>query len=180
MSLKENFDKKIKNDLKKELELSSIAAVPSMKKITINMGIGRNRDNKSFVQEAISDLTVISGQKPSGRNATTSISNFKLRKGQMVGLAVTLRGKKMWDFYEKLVKIVLPRVKDFRGVSPKSFDGTGNYNLGLKEHIVFPEIDPNKIGFAKSLQVTISTSASSDEAGHKLLKALEMPFREGK
>lgn len=178
MSIRENFEKKVKSDLKKELELSSVAAVPSLQKITLNMGIGRNRENKAFVQEAISDLTVISGQKPTGRSAKVSISNFKLRKGQVVGLAVTLRGKKMWDFYEKLVKIVLPRVKDFRGISPKSFDGTGNYNLGLREHIVFPEIDANKIGFAKSLQITVSTSAKTDDAGLKLLKALDMPFRE--
>lgn len=178
MTLKESFDKKIKNDLKKDLNLTTVEAVPSLKKITLNMGIGGNRENKAFVKEAISDLTVIAGQKPTSRNAKVSISNFKLRKGQVVGLAVTLRGKKMWDFYEKLVKIVLPRVKDFRGISPKSFDGTGNYNLGLREHIVFPEIDPNKIGFAKSLQITVSTSAKTDEDGLKLLKVLEMPFRE--
>jgi large subunit ribosomal protein L5 len=180
MTLREQFETKFKQELQKELGVTSSAAVPAIKKITVNMGIGKNRDNKAFVQEAINDMTVISGQKPSGRNATTSISNFKLRKGQMVGLTVTLRGKKMWDFYEKLVKIVLPRVKDFRGVSSRSFDGTGNYNLGLREHIVFPEIDPNKIGFAKSLQVTVSTSATKDSDGHKLLKALGMPFREGK
>ncbi len=178
MTLKEHFEKKVKADLKKELELTSVAAVPTIKKVTINMGIGKNRETKAFVQEAISDLSLISGQKPSGRSAKSSISNFKLRKGQLVGLTVTLRGKKMWDFYEKLVKIVLPRVKDFRGISPKSFDGTGNYNLGLGEHIVFPEIDPNKVGFAKSLQVTVSTSANTDDIGHKLLKALGMPFRE--
>lgn len=176
--LKEKFETKIKEDLKKELGLDSISAVPALKKITVNIGIGKNRDSKTYVQEALSDMTLITGQKPSERKAKVSIANFKLRKGQVIGLTVTLRGKKMWDFFEKLVTIVLPRVKDFRGINPKSFDGNGNYNLGIREHIVFPEIDANKMAYNKSFEVTMSTSAKTDEAGFKLLKALGMPFRE--
>lgn len=177
MSMKEDFDKKIKQELKSDLGFDTIAAVPKLEKITVNMGIGKLRENKAFVQEAISDIQAISGQKPSLRNSRMAISNFKLRKGQTIGISVTLRGKRMWDFYEKLVKIVMPRIKDFQGVSPKSFDGSGNYNFGLREVIVFPEIDPNRTSYSKTLQVTISTSAQNDEEGYKLLKALEMPFR---
>lgn len=176
--MKDLYETKIKEELKKELNLDSISAVPALKKITVNIGVGSNRENKAFVKEAFGDLTAITGQKPSERLAKVSISNFKLRQGQLAGMTVTLRGKKMWDFYEKFVKIVLPRVKDFRGISPKSFDGSGNYNLGILEHIIFPEIDPNKMAYNKSMQVTISTSARNDESGFKLLKALGMPFRE--
>ena len=176
MSLKEDFDKNLKPKLQSDLGLSSVFAVPQIDKIVINMGVGKMRDNKNFIEEAMREMAAISGQHPSQRLAKTSISNFKLRKGQLTGIAVTLRGQKMWDFYEKLVRIVLPRVKDFRGVKPKSFDGAGNYNLGFEEHIVFPEIDPNGVTYTKPLQVTISTTAKNDELGHKLLELLGMPF----
>jgi len=180
MSIKEDFNAKLKTELTKDLGLSSISAVPVIKAITLNMGIGSNRENKAFVKEAIEELSAITGQKPVLRKAKSSISNFKFRKGQLAGLSVTLRGDRMWDFYEKFVKITLPRFKDFQGVSKKSFDGGGNYNIGIKEQSVFPEIDPNKILYNKPLQVTINTSAKNDEFGFKLLKALNMPFREGK
>ena len=177
MSMQEDYDKTIKNKIKNEMSLKSVSEVPTIKKITVNMGIGGNRENKNFVKEAIDDLTKIAGQKVSERKAKVSIANFKLRKGQLAGLTVTLRGKRMWDFYEKLVRIVLPRVRDFQGVSEKSFDGYGNYNLGLSEHTIFPEVDPNKITYNKPLQVTVNTSAQSDELGRKLLSELGMPFR---
>lgn len=180
MSLKEEFYNKIRLDLKKELGFSSIEAVPQIKKIVVNMGVGTNKDNKPFMKEAINELEIITGLKPSERKSKTSISNFKIRKGQVVGLTVTLRGDRMWSFYEKFVKIALPRVKDFRGLSKKSFDGSGNYSLGIIEQVVFSEIDANKIVYNKPLQVTINTSAKSDELGFKLLSALNMPFREGK
>jgi len=176
--LKEEFEKTIKKSLQKELEVSSSQAVPQFEKIVVNMGIGKMRENKKFVEEAIKDLTQITGQSVSKRKAKVSISNFKLRKGQLAGLSVTLRGNKMWDFYEKLVTIVLPRVKDFRGVTRKSFDDGGNYNLGLEEHVVFSEIDPNSITFNKPLQVTINTTSKNSEVGYKLLKALKMPFND--
>jgi large subunit ribosomal protein L5 len=177
MNLKENFDKNLRNDLKKELGLKNTFEVPTINKIVINMGVGKNKDSKPFIEEAIKDMLVISGQSPSKRIAKTSISNFKLRKGQLTGLTVTLRGNRMWEFYEKFVTIVLPRVKDFRGVNEKSFDGQGNYSLGLSEHIVFPEIDANKVIHIKPLQVTITTSAKNNKSGLELLKALQMPFR---
>ena len=180
MSLKEDFYKTIKPALQKEFGYTSIQAVPEIKKIVVNMGVGSSKDNKAFIKEAIAEMTSITGLKPSERKAKASISNFKIRQGQIAGLTITLRGSKMWDFYERFVKITLPRIKDFRGISKKSFDGSGNYNLGILEQVVFPEIDPNKIVYNKPLQVTISTSAKSDESGYKLLMALKMPFREGK
>lgn len=178
MSLKEEYYKKILEELKKDMNVESSMAVPRLKKIIVNMGIGKNRDNKAFMQEAIDDMTKVSGQKITERKARLSISNFKLRQGQVVGLAVTLRGDRMWYFYEKLVKIVLPRVKDFQGVSKKSLDGVGGYSLGFKDYTIFPEIDPNKISHLKPIQVTISTTAVKSDNTYKLLKALGMPFRD--
>lgn len=176
MSLKEEYEKSIKKELEKTMALDNLNAVPEIEKIVINMGVGSNRENKAYIEEAIKDLADLSGQQPVKRPAKLSISNFKLRKGQLTGLTVTLRGKRMWDFYEKLVKIVLPRVKDFRGLNPKAFDGTGNYSIGLSEHIVFPEIDANRIQHIKPLQITVNTSAKDDKSGYELLKALKMPF----
>lgn len=178
MSFKKDYFDNIRPNLKKELKLDSIESVPRMEKIVINMGVGKMRDNKAYIEECISDLKNITSQKPITRKAKVSISNFKLRKGQMVGISVTLRGEKMWDFYEKLVKIVFPRVKDFRGVSKKNFDGTGNYNIGLREHLVFPEVDANKITYTKPLQITIKTTSKDDSLAYSLLKALGMPYKD--
>lgn len=177
MTLKEEYENKIKQELQKTMNKSTVVAVPKIEKIVINMGVGRMRENKAYIEECVKDLVVIAGQSPSKRKAKMSISNFKLRKGQLNGLTVTLRGKRMWDFYEKLVTIVLPRVKDFRGLSVKSFDKTGNYSIGFREHVVFPEIDPNKVTHIKPLQVTITTSAKDDKEGLILLTALKMPFK---
>ena len=136
------------------------------------------RDNKAFMEECMNDIMSITGQMPIKRKAKVSISNFKLRQGQIVGISVTLRGAKMWDFYEKLVKIALPRVKDFRGVTKKYFDQNGNYSLGLREHLIFSEIDANKITYTKSLQVTIKTTRNNKDLSYSLLKATGMPFRD--
>ena len=174
--MKTAFNEKIREELRKELNVNSILAVPSLEKIVINMGIGKTKDNKQFLEEAISDVTKIAGQKPVLTKSKVAISNFKLRKGVIVGIAVTLRGEKMWDFYEKLVTIALPRVKDFRGVSKKSFDGHGNYNIGFKDMLIFPEIDANRINFTKPVQITIKTSGKDNDASYKLLKSLDMPF----
>ncbi len=176
MTLKENFDKKLRLELKEKLNLDNINSTPNITKIVVNMGVGRNRENKSFIEEALRDMKAITGQHPSQRQAKKSISNFKIRKGDLAGITVTLRGKRMWDFYEKLVRIVLPSVKDFRGLNPKSFDGKGNYSFGLSEHIVFPEVDPNKIVHIKPMQITITTSTIDDKISLELLKGLEMPF----
>ncbi len=178
MSIKKDFESKLKMELKKELNLSSVQAVPRFEKIVVNMGIGKMRDNKTFVEECVSDIAAITGQHPSKRPSKVSISNFKLREGQIVGIAVTLRGEKMWDFYEKLVKIVLPRVKDFRGVTKKNFDDSGNYNLGLREHLVFPEVDANKITYNKPLQITVKTTTRDSKYAYSLLKATGMPFKD--
>ena len=147
-----------------------------LEKIVVNMGVGKFKDDSKYLESAANDLAVITGQKPAVRRAKKAVSGFKLRAGDPIGLTVTLRGKRMWDFFEKLVKIVLPRLRDFRGVSRKSFDGSGNYSLGIEEHTVFPEVDPSKVDKVKSLEITIVTAAKNDEEGFELLKKLGMPF----
>ena len=178
MSIRTDFNEKIRQDIQKKMGAKSIFAVPTIQKVVLNMGVGKTRENKNFLDEAVKDLLTISGQKPSARKAKTSISNFKIRKGQLVGYAVTLRGDRMWDFYEKLVKIVLPRVKDFQGLTRKSLDGSGNFSIGFTEQAPFAEIDANKIAYNKPLQVTINTSARNNEDCYTLLNALGMPFKD--
>ena len=148
----------------------------TLKKIVVSMGVGRALDDSKYLESAADDLRVITGQKAAVRAAKKAIAGFKLRAGDPVGLVVTLRGKRMRDFFEKLVNIVLPRLRDFHGVSKKSFDGRGNYSLGITEHTVFPEIDPNKVGKIKGLEVTIVTTAETDEEGLELLRGLGVPF----
>jgi len=148
----------------------------SLEKIIVSMGTGKYKDDSKYLESAAEDLRVITGQKPAVRAAKKAIASFKLRSGDPVGLMVTLRGKRRQDFFEKLVNIVLPRLRDFHGVSLKSFDGRGNYSLGIEEHTVFPEIDPNKVGKTKGLEVTIVTTAETDEEGLELLEKLGMPF----
>lgn len=147
-----------------------------LEKIVINMGVGKALEDQKYLESAVRDLAVITGQKPAVRKAKKAIAGFKLKAGDAVGLVVTLRGKRMRAFFEKLVKIVLPRLRDFHGVSRKAFDGSGNYSLGIEEHTVFPEIDPNKVEKIKGLEVTIATTARTDEEGLKLLEKLGMPF----
>jgi len=151
-----------------------------IEKIVVSMGVGRFKDDPKYLESAANDLAIITGQKPAVRPAKKAIAGFKLKAGEPVGLVVTLRGKRMRAFFEKLIKIVLPRLRDFHGVSRKSFDGSGNYSLGIEEHTVFPEIDPNKVDKIKSLEVTIVTTAKTDEEGFKLLKELGMPFEKVK
>lgn len=149
---------------------------PILKNIVVNMGIGKALGDSKFVESASSDLMVITGQKPAVRRAKKAISAFKLTAGDPVGLVVTLRGRRMRSFFEKLVRIVLPRFRDFRGLPRKSFDGGGNYSLGVTEHTVFPEIDPNKVDKLKGLEITIVTTAKNDEEGLKFLEKLGVPF----
>ncbi len=148
----------------------------ALEKIVVNMGVGKALDDSKYLESASNDLVVITGQKPAVRKAKKAIAGFKLRAGDPIGLMVTLRGRRMRDFFQKLVNIVLPRLRDFHGVSRESFDGGGNYSLGITEHTVFPEIDPNKVGKIKSLEVTIVTTAKTDEEGLELLEKLGMPF----
>jgi large subunit ribosomal protein L5 len=174
--LKERYKKEISKDLQKELKLDNQMAVPTLEKIVVNVGMGEVINNSQALEKMSGDLTLITGQKPLETKAKKAISNFQIRMGQSIGLKVTLRGDRMWDFYEKLVDVILPRIRDFRGVSRKSFDGQGNYALGVKDHTVFPEIDPNKIDKIRSFEVIIVTTAKNDTDGVKLLSKLGMPF----
>jgi len=173
------------NDSLKGLYLKEVWAkapwrAPRILKVTLNMGIGRNKDDKAFVEEAVKELTMIAGQKTVTRKARKSISNFKLRQGEVIGLSATLRGERMWSFLDKLVGVVLPRVRDFRGVSSKAFDGHGNYTIGVTEHSIFPEVDPNKVTKAKGLEISIVTTARSDGEAKELLTKLGFPFAKGR
>ena len=171
------YNTKIAKDLQKELEIKNSLATPKLMKIVVNVGIKDALADKKNVDAAVSILSQITGQKPKVTRARRSIATFKLREGDKIGAAVTLRGKRMYDFYEKLVGIVLPRIRDFRGVSSKSFDGRGNYSLGFQEAIVFPEIDPSKLERNQGLEITIVTSAKDNKEAESLLRALGMPFQ---
>ena len=151
--------------------------VPSITKIVVNMGVGEASQNSKAIDGALADMTAITGQKPVTTRARKSIANFKLRDGMPVGCRVTLRGEQMWEFLDRLVNIALPRIRDFKGVSPKSFDGRGNYTLGLKEQIIFPEIEYDKVDKVRGMDITICTTANTNEEGRALLKQFSMPFR---
>ncbi|MCK5232668.1 MAG: 50S ribosomal protein L5 [Desulfobulbaceae bacterium] len=175
--LKEFYQKECVPQLMNELDYKNIMQVPKLTKIVLNMGLGEAVQNPKIIDSASGELTQIAGQKAVIRRAKKSIASFKLRQGMPIGCSVTLRGARMYDFFSKLVHIALPRVRDFRGVSPKSFDGRGNYALGIKEHIIFPEIDYDKIDKIKGLNIVIATSARHDQAGRTLLSMLGMPFK---
>lgn len=176
MPTKNDFDKKIRPELAKDLGLN-ILAVPSIEKITVNIGLGQIRDNKEQVEVMRTDLALITGQKPSARKSRKAIAGFKLRQGEVIGYSVTLRGERMYSFLTKLVNIVIPRIRDFRGLSVEKFDGKGNYSFGIKEHTIFPEIEAEKVKNLYGLSITITTSAKNNEAGEKLLRALGLPFK---
>ncbi|NQD38422.1 50S ribosomal protein L5 [Permianibacter sp. IMCC34836] len=163
--------------LQEKFGYQSVMQVPRITKITLNMGVGEAVGDKKILDNAVADMTAISGQKPVMTKARKSIANFKLRDGMPIGCKVTLRGERMWEFLERLVSIALPRVRDFRGVSGKSFDGRGNYSLGLKEQIMFPEIDYDKVDAVRGMDITITTTAATDEEGRALLAAFQFPFR---
>lgn len=175
--LKEKYRKEVVPSLMKRFGYRNLMQVPKLEKIVINIGVGEAIQNVKFLESSINDLTIITGQKPIMRRAKKSISNFKLREGAPIGCCVTLRKDRMLDFYDKLVNIAIPRIRDFRGVPAKSFDGRGNFNLGLKEQLIFPEIDYDKVEKIRGMNITICTTAKTDEEGLELLKALGMPFR---
>jgi len=175
--LKERYQKEIVPALKESLNLKNIMEVPRISKVVVNIGMGEALDNPKALDAAVSDLTSITGQKPVITKARKSIANFKLREGRQIGVRVTLRGERMWAFLDRLMNIALPRVRDFRGISPNSFDGRGNYTLGLREQLVFPEIEYDKIDKLRGLEVTIVTTARTDDEGRQLLQLLGMPFR---
>lgn len=174
--LQQTYLEQIKPKLLKELSLNNPMAVPGLKKVVINVGLGNFRDNKEAQEQIVKDLAMISGQKPSLRPARKSIASFGTRKGQIIGAAVTLRGKRMYSFLDKLFNIVLPRLRDFRGVSKKSFDLSGNFTLGFSEHTVFPEIDLGKVNRIFGLEVVIVTDTREREKSERLLREMGMPF----
>ncbi len=175
--LKERFESEIKPQLMQRFEYSNVMQVPRLQKITLNMGVGEAKQNTAMLDAAMDQLGQIAGQKPSVRRARKSIATFKLREGMPVGVMVTLRGERMWEMLDRLESIAIPRIRDFRGLSPRSFDGRGNYTLGLREQIIFPEIDYDAIDQVRGLNVTITTTAATDEEARELLLMLGMPFR---
>jgi large subunit ribosomal protein L5 len=175
--LRTRYDKEVSQSLMKELELKNPMAVPRLHKIVVNMGVGEATQNAKLIDPAVNELGQITGQKPVTTRAKKSIAAFKVREGMPIGAMVTLRGDRMYEFFDRLVSIVLPRVRDFRGVSTKSFDGRGNYTLGLHDQLIFPEIDYSKVDKLKGMNVTIVTTARSDDQARSLLKHLGMPFR---
>src|SRR6202453_3230074 len=175
--LRTKFDKEVAPALLKELDLKNAMAVPRLNKIVVNMGMGEATQNSKILDPAVNELGQIAGQKPIVTKAKKSIAAFKVREGQAIGTMVTLRGDRMYEFLDRLVSIVLPRVRDFKGVSTKSFDGRGNYTLGLHDQLIFPEIDYAKVDKLKGMNVTIVTTARSDDQARTLLKHLGMPFR---
>ncbi|MCG8671284.1 MAG: 50S ribosomal protein L5 [Pseudomonadales bacterium] len=174
---KELYVKEIQPKLKESLGVSSVMAVPRITKITLNMGVGEAAQDKKAIEGALNDLTLISGQKPIVTKARKSVAGFKIRQGWPIGAKVTLRGERMYEFLERLVSISIPRIRDFRGLSPKAFDGRGNYSMGIKEQIVFPEIEYDKIDKIRGLDITITTTANSDEEGKALLEAFNFPLK---
>jgi large subunit ribosomal protein L5 len=174
--MKEEYENKIRPALKDELGLSSIMQVPRIEKITLNMGVGEAKTDAKQLDAAMDELTIIAGQRPQIRKATKSVAQFKIREGMPIGAKVTLRGARMYDFLDRLVSVALPRIRDFRGLNPRSFDGRGNYSLGVREQIIFPEIDYDAIQQVRGLDVTITTSAKTDEQARALLQALGLPF----
>ena len=165
------------SDLQKQFDYTSVMQVPRIEKITLNMGVGEALADKKVLEHAASDMAAISGQKPMITKARRSVAGFKIREGYPIGCKVTLRGARMWDFFERFVTIAIPRVRDFRGLNAKSFDGRGNYSMGVREQIIFPEIDYDKVDKVRGLDITITTSAKSDEEARALLSAFNFPFR---
>jgi large subunit ribosomal protein L5 len=175
--LKVRYEKELRPALMKELGFSNPMQVPHLEKIVVNMGLGEAISNGKIIDASLAQLTMIAGQKPVITKSRKSIANFKLRQGQSIGVMVTLRGDRMYEFFDRLVSIALPRVRDFKGVSPKAFDGKGNYTLGIREQIIFPEINYDQVEKIKGLNITVVTTARDDEEGRALLRQLGMPFR---
>jgi large subunit ribosomal protein L5 len=175
--LKTRYTTEIRDRLRDELQLSNVMEVPRLVKIVVNMGVGQATQQASLLDGAVADLTLITGQKPAVTRAKKSIATFKLREGNAIGAKVTLRGDRMWEFYDRLVSIAIPRIRDFRGLNPNSFDGRGNYTFGVTEQLIFPEIDYDKIDTVRGMDITVVTTARSDDEGRALLRALGFPFR---
>jgi large subunit ribosomal protein L5 len=178
--LKTRYDTEVRSQLKDELGLGNVMQVPRLSKIVINMGVGDAVGQPSLLEGAVNDLTTITGQKPLVTRAKKSIAGFKLREGNAIGAKVTLRGDRMWEFLDRLISLAIPRIRDFRGLSPRSFDGNGNYTFGVTEQLIFPEIDYDRIDTTRGMDISIVTTARTDDEGRALLRAFGFPFtREG-
>ena len=175
--LRDRYQKEVAPTLKKEFGYKNVMAVPKVEKVVVNMGLGEATANAKLIDTGADELARITGQKPVTRRAKKSIAQFKVRKGQPIATMVTLRGERMWEFLDRLMNIALPRVRDFKGVSPKGFDGRGNYTLGLRDQLMFPEIDYMKVDKARGMNVSVVTTARTDEEARKLLQLMGMPFR---
>jgi large subunit ribosomal protein L5 len=177
--LRELYNTEIAPALFKELSLENVMQIPKIQKVVVNIGVGDALDNPKALDEAVKDLTTITGQRPVVTKAKKSIANFKLREGRTIGTKVTLRGDKMWAFLDRLINVALPRVRDFRGISADSFDGRGNYTLGLEEQLIFPEINYDQVDAIRGMEITIVTTAENDDQARALLSKFDMPFRKG-
>jgi large subunit ribosomal protein L5 len=177
--LKEHYQKEAIPALMKEFNFSNVMQVPKLEKIIVNVGVGEALDNAKALDAAVEDVSIITGQRPVITKARKSIASFKLREGRSIGVKVTLRGEKMWSFLDRLMNVALPRTRDFRGVSPNSFDGRGNFTLGVREQLIFPEVDYDKIDKIRGFEVTVVTTAPDDQQGRRLLQLLGMPFARG-
>ena len=178
ISLKEHYSDKVLPELKQVMGLTSDMGVPKITKVTINMGVGEVLTDKKILENAVEDLALISGQKPLITKVRKSVANFKIREGMPIGCKVTLRGDRMFEFLQRLLGIAIPRERDFRGLDISSFDGQGNYSLGVKEHIIFPEIDYDKVDKIRGMDISVTTSANSDQEGELLLRAMNFPFKD--
>jgi large subunit ribosomal protein L5 len=174
--LKEEYTKKYREELKKELGLSSVMAVPRLEKIVVNCGVGEAASNSEALKETMEMIQLITGQKPVSTRAKKAVATFKIRQGDEIGVMTILRGQRMWDFFDKLINVTLARIKDFHGFSAKAFDGSGNYSFGIEDHVVFPEVDPNKVSKIRSLQVTFVFSTKQDEHSRAFLNKFGFPF----
>jgi large subunit ribosomal protein L5 len=177
--LQDRYRKEVLPALQREFSFGNVMQIPKVRKVVLNVGCGEAIDNPKALEAAVGDVTAITGQKPVITKARKSVANFKLREGRQIGVTVTLRGERMWSFLDRLMNVALPRVRDFRGVSPDAFDGRGNYTLGLREQLIFPEIHYDKIDKIRGFEVTIVTSARNDQEGRRLLQLLGMPFGKG-
>ena len=176
--LQERYQKEILPELKKKLGRDNVHSIPKLEKIVVNMGVGKALQDKNRLEQSAEQLGLITGQKPQIRKARKAVSAFRLRENNPIGARVTLRGRRMYEFLDRLISIALPRIRDFRGVNPKSFDGNGNYSMGLTEQLVFPEIDPDKVTFTQGMDITFVTTTKNDDEARELLRAFGMPFRD--
>ena len=174
--LREKYNNEVKNALNEKFQYKSVMQIPKLEKIVVNMGLGEAKDNTKLIQVAVEEMATITGQQPVVTKAKKSIANFKLRAGMPIGVKVTLRGEKMYEFLDRFVNIALPRVRDFRGVNPNSFDGRGNYTLGIKEQLIFPEIEYDKVDKVRGMDITFVTTANSDEEAREFLRLMGMPY----